>query len=123
MTLQNALEGLATESQQESQLAALTEAVGALVSLLDTQQRQALMEQPRDLQYARTVSDAMRVNVENQMAVTLYPGNSASSIQGAVIAPGWFTATATLQVDEREQQRLQSEINFNTVRTGRWSFS
>jgi len=116
MALRNAFAKLLTESVEGA-----VEAV--LVKMDERQNRQGLVELPRALQYARTINDALRVNVENGPQAVIYPGNSSSAIQGAVIAPTWFSNAATFMVDEREQQRLQSEINFNVVRTGRWVFS
>jgi hypothetical protein len=108
MSLRNAFANLVTESVS-----------GAIEAIL---QRRELTFTAQTLPYAKTISDAMRVNVENQPAVTLYPGNTSSGISGAVLVPTLFGSNATFTVDEREQQRLASEQNMNTVMQ-RWSIT
>jgi hypothetical protein len=113
MTLRNAFANLVTES-----VAGALETIFARMD--DRLARQAIMEQPRDLQYARTSTDAMRVNIENTSSTyTLNPRNDGTNGwigQNAI----WFGPGTMFSVDEREQQRIQSEDQFNQVRIQRW---
>jgi len=118
MALRNAFEKLLTET-----VAGAVEAV--LTAMGQRQERQAIMEQPRDLQYARTIADALRVNVENfQTLQTLVysTGSSLGQNLGAIARP-WGDANAVLMVDERWQQSEQSMQTFNHVRATRWVIS
>jgi hypothetical protein len=119
MTLRNAFANLLTES--------VTGAVEtALNKMNDRQDRQEVMEQPRDLQYARDVNDRMRVWVDNFIAtqvVAFNVGSSISSLNGAALSPAWGGTNSTYMVDERWQQSEASMQTFNQVRTNRWVFS
>jgi len=96
MALMNAFELLGTESTLKKILKAVT--------------------------YARDVSDQMRVVVSNSPQVLVHPRNDGTNGFNAAHT-AWFAAGSVFSVDEREQQRVQSEQAFNQVRTQRWSFS
>jgi hypothetical protein len=117
MALRNAFAKLVTESVEG--------ALEAIFTRIDERlARQAIMEQPRDLQYARTTTDAMRVNVENftTLQVNPQPRNDVTNgVIGQTAIP--FGPGAVFMVDEREQQRIQSEQQFNQVRIQRWVIS
>jgi len=118
MALRNAFEKLLTET--------VAGAVEAVLTKTDArQERQAIMEQPRDLQYARTVADALRVNVENFQTLQslVYSANSATSQNLGGLSRPWGDANAVLMVDERWQQSEQSMQTFNQVRAHRWVIS
>lgn len=112
MTLQNAFGDLALDET----VAALTEAVEALAKVVQSQNQ---LFPPRALQYARTVTDAMRVNIDNQPAV------SVNSIQtwNAGAYSGWYGNGGPTSMDPREAQREASQQTFNSVRTNRWVIS
>lgn len=116
MSLRNAFANLLTES--------VTGAVEAVLVKMDTRQsRQALVEPPRSLQYARDSGDRMRVIVENAQQVYTYAGNSGSSLNGAGLVVLYGAAQAVFMVDERWQQAEQTLQSFNSVRAHRWEFS
>jgi len=111
MTLRNAFANLITET--------VSGAVEAAITRMDARQaRQAIMEQPRDLQYARTTTDAMRVNIDNWSNVLYVRNDSTNGMNSQTVVP--FGNSAIFMVDEREQQRIQTEQQFNMVRTQRW---
>lgn len=114
MALRNAFEKLLTET--------VAGAVEAAIVRMDARQaRQALMEQPRNLQYARTSTDAMRVNLENTgYQVLVYRNNSSDN---TVNRSPYGDINAVFMVDERQQQTEQSHQTFNYVRNQRWKFS
>lgn len=97
MALRNAFEAMATEGTLRRILAAVS--------------------------FSRDSSDRMRVVVDNAPQAIVYVGNSSTSINAAGLQRTMFDASAIYMVDEREQQRVQSEQAFNQVRTQRWSFS
>lgn len=116
MALRNAFANLITES-----VAGAVEA--ALIRMDERDARRGLMEAPRSLQYARTINDAMRVNIENTgYQVVLHPRNDGTNGTNQQHT-NWFGAGSVFMVDEREQMRIQSESNMNNVRTNRWVFS
>lgn len=102
----------------------IRESVAGIIeeTLTRMESRGSIMEAPRALQYARTVNDQMRVNVDNAPQTITYVANSSASLSAAVLQ-AWFAGSATFYVDEREQMRLQSEINFNSGPRQRWTFS
>jgi hypothetical protein len=74
--------------------------------------------------YAKDGSDQLRVSVVDSLTSTIlgHPRNdSTNGVNGQTQA--WFGPGTVFMVDEREQQRVQSEQQFNQVRTQRWSFS
>jgi len=116
MALRNAFEKLITET--------IAGAVEAAIVRIDARQaRQAIMEQPRSLQYARTVSDQLRVNVENVQQVYVYAHATAGSTNGGAYSSIWGSPQGVFTVDERWQQSEQSMQTFNQVRVNRWVFS
>jgi hypothetical protein len=116
MALRNAFANLLTES--------MTGAVEAVLTAMgQRQERQAIMEQPRDLQYARTITDAMRVNIENAQQAIVYAAQSSASQNAGGISRVWGDPNAIFMVDERWQQSEQSMQTFNQVRATRWVIS
>lgn len=112
MTLQNAFGDLALDET----VAALTEAVEALAKVVQSQNQ---MFPPRALQYARTVTDAMRVNIDNQPTFTV---GSMQTWNGGAYS-GWYGNGGPTSMDPREAQREASQQTFNSVRTNRWVIS
>jgi hypothetical protein len=116
MALRNAFEKLLTET--------VAGAVEAAIVRMDARQaRQALMEQPRVLQYARTATDQLRVNVDNAPQAIVYVGQSSTAISAGINRSPYGDANAIFMVDERWQQAEQSMQTFNFVRNQRWKFS
>ena len=94
MALRNAFEAVATESTLRRLLAVAS--------------------------YARDVNARLRVVIYNAPPALLYRANSRDP---TVNRHPFGDVNAVFMVDEREQQRVQSEQSFNQVRTQRWSFS
>lgn len=110
MTLRNAFANLLTESVEG--------AVEAVLTRMDEREsRRSLVDPPRDLPYARTVNDAMRVNVENGPQATSYRGNSSDT---TTFRNTYTDPSAVFMVDERWQQAEVSMQTFNDVRNNRW---
>lgn len=116
MALRNAFEKLLTET--------VAGAVEAVLTKMDARaERQSIMEQPRALQYARNINDAMYVQTTNAQQAYIYAGNTSLSLNQAGHAPIYGNYNATFMVDERWQQGEQALQTFNQVRTNRWVFS
>jgi len=114
MALRNAFENLIIET--------VAGAVEAAITAMDERQaRQALMEQPRDLQYARTVNDELRV--AGTVTSLVNAANTTTSLNGAGIVRAPGDPNATFMVDERWQQMEQSMQTFIQTRTNRWGIT
>lgn len=100
MGLRNAFEEMATEST--------------------LRQLVRIFQEGRFLPYAKTSTDAMRVNVDNQAAATMYLGNTSSTPGSSNIAP--WTASAGLLMDDRAEQQDFTLLNFTNSRS-RWTIS
>lgn len=72
--------------------------------------------------YARTGSDQLRVNVDNQPNMTLNMNSSGTSLVGAALAPAWFAVTAWNAMDARETARVASEQQW-AINRQRWSIT
>lgn len=112
MALRNALGDLALDET----VAALTAAVEALGAYV---QRQEQTFPARALQYARTPTDAMRVNVDG--------GNVDVVRQVSMWVNGgyalWYAGGGPNSMDVREQQRELSQQTFHQTRNSRWVIS
>lgn len=126
MTLRNAFEDLAVESTQQSILTAITTAAAeaATTAAIDAvgllMQRQNSISPTRALQYARTASDQMRVNVENQAPVIVYQGNSSTSQNGAALQMGLWSTGSWNIVDQRYIQGESQFQSWQATRHNRW---
>lgn len=120
MSLRNAFANLVTESVTGAIEAVLTRIAEANDESASRWSRREIMEAPRSLQYAKTTTDAMRVNVENWGAqVLVYKANTSDT---TVNRSPYQDNNAVFMVDERWQQFEQSMQTFNAVRTKRWTF-
>lgn len=73
--------------------------------------------------FARTSSDALRVNVENQPSVSIYTGNNASAqMVNAALQLSPFTPSTWNIMDARETARINSEQQFANTRQ-RWTIT
>ena len=144
MTLRNAFEGLATEALQtasnvlvtatnallsaisdkvatSTDVAALVDSVEDVVGVLE---RSATMMPPRTLQYARTIADAMRVNVENSVTALVYNGNTSNAtLQGAAFVPAPWSVASWNTIDARWQLGETQDQTWLMNRNSRWVFS
>lgn len=79
----------------------------------------------RQLTFAKTPQDALRVNVENGVSVTgaiVNNGGSTTAMQGAALNPAFWGATSWNTVDARYAFGEQQIMNFIQNRE-RWTFS
>lgn len=113
MTLRNAFEDVA----QDSTVAAITEALAPLLQTLIDQIGTALQPQLA-IPYARDVNGQLYVNLASGTVVV-----NATAWGNANTEPTYYSSGAPNSMDQREMQELQSEINFNNVRTQRWQFA
>lgn len=94
MALRNAFDNLATE--------------GTLRRLLN------------NLNFSRTATDALRVNVDNTVTVTASLNMNNSATAGSI--PIWYSQPSVVSIDQREGVRAQYRANAIAIRTGRWTF-
>jgi hypothetical protein len=95
MALRNAFAGLATET--------------TLRRLLN------------NLNFARTGTDALRVNVDNTPQAIVYRGNTGTLTTADTMS--FYNISSWNLVDAREPLRVQGRANTIAVRNGRWSIS
>jgi hypothetical protein len=84
-----------------------------------------IFKEGRFMPYAKTPSDAMRVNVENGITVTsatVYQANSASAIAGGTINVAPHSTSSWNVVDAREPMRDMTLQSFQAARS-RWSIT
>lgn len=76
----------------------------------------------RQLTFPRTITDVLRVNVDNSPQATIYSGNTNSSMAGAVNQPAHWGAVSWNTVDARYAFGEQQVLNYIQNRE-RWTFS
>lgn len=76
----------------------------------------------RQLTYAKTSSDQLRVNVDNQPAVTLQNSSTSTLMAGAAVNPQLWGSTSWNTVDARYAFGEQQIMNFIQNRE-RWTIS
>lgn len=76
----------------------------------------------RQLLFAKDTQDRLRVIVDAQPAITIFSGNSSSSLQGAGQNPGPWTSSAWNVVDQRWDYGNGLNGVFNSTRS-RWTIT
>lgn len=96
----------------------LQELIAKIVAIAVEQAVRQSIQAPRALQYARTASDQMRVNVDSGTVNTLGVINMWSSGNYA----SYYTSGGLQSVDKRHQQAELANANFYAIRHNRWTF-
>lgn len=109
MGLQNAFGDIALDASLQTLIAKIVEQAV----------RQALNDPNKGLQYAKTISDQMRVVVDTAPATAI----SGINVWNNGTYATYYTAGALQSVDKRHQQAELANSNFLFVRQTRWVIS
>lgn len=117
MALKNALGDIALDQSVQT----LNDSILQLLAAIEAQgmeiQRPNEFFPPRALQYARDVSDQMRVVIGNEPTIA---GLRYLQMWSGSTYANWYTNGGPNSMDMRENQREMSQQTFNNVRNGRW---